>query len=54
MFLVAVMATAMSLKAQTVLIDEGFENGILSEVWTQEYVRGNLSWAVENVSDGLS
>ena len=54
MILVAVMATTMSLNARTVLIDEGFENGIQESVWTQEFVSGNMPWAVESVDDGLS
>ena len=40
MFLAAVMATTMSLNARTVLIDEGFENGIQESVWTQVFVSG--------------
>ena len=52
--LIAVMATTMSLNARTILIDEGFENGIQEETWTQEYVYGQASWAVESVADGLS
>ena len=47
MFLVAVMAATMSLNARTVLIDEGFENGIQESVWTQEFVSGQMPWAVE-------
>ena len=54
MLFVAVMATAMSLNAQTIIIDEGFENGISEDVWTQEFVEGNTAWAVEDISDGLS
>ena len=54
MILVAVMATTMSLNARTVLIDEGFENGIQESVWTQEFVSGNMPWAVESVDDGLN
>ena len=45
---------AMSLKAQTIVIDDGFENGIQDSVWTQEFVRGEQAWAVEDVADGLS
>jgi hypothetical protein len=54
MLLVAVMAIAMSLNAQTIVIDDGFENGIQDSVWTQEYVAGHTAWAVEDVEDGLS
>lgn len=50
----AVMAASMSLNARTVLIDEGFENGIQSDVWTQDFVVGNTPWAVEDIADGLS
>ena len=42
MFLAAVMATTMSLNARTVLIDEGFENGIQESVWTQVFVSGEV------------
>ena len=49
----AVTAAAMSLNAQTIVIDEGFENGIQDSVWTQEYVSGRTAWAVEDVADGL-
>ena len=56
-FLLVLLATisvaAMSLKAQTIVIDEGFENGIQDSVWTQDYVAGHTPWAVEDVSDGL-
>ena len=54
MLLVAILATVMSLNAQTIIIDEGFENGIQDSVWTQEYVTGHTAWAVEDVEDGLS
>ena len=47
LFLVAVMAMSMSLNAQTIVIDEGFENGIQDSVWTQEFVKGHTPWAVE-------
>lgn len=50
----AVMAATMSLNAQTIVIDEGFENGIQDSVWTQEYVSGHTAWMVEDVEDGLS
>ena len=56
-FLLVLLATisvaAMSLKAQTIVIDEGFENGIQDSVWTQDYVAGHTPWAVEDVSEGL-
>ncbi len=51
---IASVATVMTLNARTVLIDEGFENGIQESVWTQEYVVGETPWAVESVDDGLS
>ncbi len=50
---IASVATVMTLNARTVLIDEGFENGIQESVWTQEYVVGETPWAVESVDDGL-
>ena len=50
--LIALMASTMSLNARVVLIDEGFENGIQEDVWTQEFVTGNTPWMVEDVSDG--
>lgn len=49
---IASVATVMTLNARTVLIDEGFENGIQEDVWTQEYVVGHTPWMVE--SDHLS
>ena len=51
---VAVLATTMGTYARTILIDEGFENGISEEVWTQEFVVGNTPWMVEDISDGLA
>lgn len=54
MLCLAVMAGIMSLNARTILIDEGFENGIQESEWTQEFVSGNMPWAVESVDDGLS
>ena len=54
MLLVAVMAAVMSLNAQTIVLDEGFENGIQDSVWTQEFVSGHTPWAVESIEDGLS
>ena len=51
---VALMATAVSLNARTVLIDESFENGISEDVWTQEFVLGETPWAVESVEDNLA
>ena len=52
MLWVAVMATTLSLNARDILIDEGFENGIQEDVWTQEFVSGNTPWGVE--CDNLS
>ena len=51
MLFAVLMTAAMSLKAQTILIDEGFENGIQDSVWTQEFVRGNHPWAVEALGE---
>lgn len=51
--LLAVMVTIMGVNAQTIVIDDGFENGILDSVWTQEFVVGNHPWAVESVSESL-
>lgn len=51
MLFVAMIAAAMSLKAQTIVIDDGFENGIQDSVWTQEFVRGEHPWAVESIED---
>ena len=48
---VAMFAAAWSLNAQTIVINEGFENGIQDSVWTQEFVYGNHPWAVEGVED---
>ena len=41
----------MSLKAQVVVIDDGFENGIQDSVWTQEFVIGEHPWDVEDIAD---
>ncbi len=54
LFLVAVLAMTMTLNARVVLIDEGFENGIQEDVWTQECVTGQMFWAVEDEADGLN
>ena len=54
MLLVAVMAAVMRLNAQTIVLEEGFENGIQDSVWTQEFVSGHTPWAVESIEDGLS
>ena len=54
LFLVAVMAMTMTLNARTVVIDEGFENGISDDIWTQEFVEGQMPWAVESEDDVLS
>ena len=40
MLFAAFLAGTMSLSARTVVIDEGFENGIQDDVWTQEFVTG--------------
>ena len=47
-------AATLGLNAQTIVIDDGFENGIQDSVWTQEYVAGHTPWMVESVEDGLS
>jgi len=54
MLFAALMAVTMSLKAQTIVIDDGFENGIQDSVWTQEYVVGSTPWGVESVDDNLA
>ena len=54
MLFAVLTAATMSLKAQTIVIDDGFENGIQDSVWTQEFVRGNQAWAVEDVADSLA
>ena len=57
MLFVAVTAACMSLQAQTIVIDDGFENGIQDSVWTQEFVKyviGHTPWAVESISDSLA
>lgn len=54
MLFAAVTAVSMSLNAQTIIIDDGFENGIQDSTWTQEFVAGNTAWAVEDIADGLS
>ena len=54
LFLVAVLAMTTTLSARTIVIDEGFENGISEEVWTQEFVAGHMAWAVESQDDGLA
>jgi hypothetical protein len=51
MLFAVMMAATMSLKAQTIVIDEGFENGIQDSVWTQEFVYGNHPWAVEALGE---
>ena len=54
LFLLAMMAVVTGMNARTVLIDEGFENGIQEEVWTQEFVAGQMPWAIESVDDALA
>ena len=51
MLFAVLMTAAMSLKAQTIVIDDGFENGILDSVWTQEFVVGSHPWEVESIED---
>lgn len=51
---VAILATSMSLQAQTIVINDGFEDGIQDSIWTQEYVVGQTAWMVESVSDNLA
>ena len=53
MLFAVMMAATMSLKAQVIVIDEGFENGIQDSVWTQEFVRGEQAWAVESIEDSV-
>ncbi len=54
MLFAALTVATMSLNARIVLIDEGFENGISEDVWTQEHPVGNMPWAVESVEDHLT
>lgn len=49
---VAVLAIPMSLKAQTVVLSESFEQGIPS-TWVQENVAGNQAWIVETVDNNI-
>jgi len=51
---IAVMAITVGLQAQTIIIDDGFENGLQDSIWTQEFVVGNHPWVVEDVSEGLN
>ena len=51
MLFVAMIAATMSLKAQVIVIDDGFENGIQDSVWTQEFVIGEHPWGVEDIAD---
>lgn len=44
----------MAIQAQTIVIRDGFEDGILDSIWTQEFVSGETPWAVEDLSEGLS
>lgn len=46
LLVVAMGAIPLCTKAQTIVLSEGFENGIPS-TWTQEYVVGDHAWAVE-------
>jgi len=52
--LTVIMTVAMGLKAQTIVIDDGFENGIQDSVWTQEFVVGEHPWMVEGIEDNLA
>ena len=51
MLFAVIVAATMSLRAQTIVIDDGFENGIQDSVWTQEFVRGEHPWAVETLGE---
>ena len=53
MLFAVIVAATMSLKAQTIVINDGFENGIQDSVWTQEFVLGNHPWAVEGTDEDL-
>jgi hypothetical protein len=53
MLFAVIVAATMSLKAQTIVINDGFENGIQDSVWTQEFVLGNHPWAVEGADEDL-
>ena len=48
---IAAVAATVVLNAQTILINDGFENGIQDTVWTQEYVLGHTPWGVEGGDD---
>lgn len=48
---VALVAMTVGLNAQTIVLDDGFENGIQDSVWTQEFVIGEHPWAVEDKAD---
>ena len=50
--LMAFTAVTVSLKAQTIVFNDGFESGNLSK-WTQENVVGQGMWAVESIDDNL-
>lgn len=52
--LVITLGMLLPVKAQTFVIRDGFEGGILDSIWTQEFVSGETAWAVEDVTDGLS
>lgn len=40
-----------SIKAQTIALQESFESGSIPATWSQEYVGGEQSWAVEEFAD---
>ena len=48
MLFAVMVAATMSLRAQTIVINDGFENGIQDSIWTQEFIRGNHPWIVES------
>lgn len=50
--LVAALGMLLPVKAQTIVLSDGFESGDLSQ-WTQEFVEGQAAWAVESVQDNL-
>jgi len=54
LLLVAEMAAMMSLEARTIVLEDGFENGIQDSEWTQESVIGDFSWGVESTDEALS
>lgn len=53
MLFAVMVAATMSLRAQTIVINDGFENGIQDSIWTQEFIRGNHPWIVESAGEEI-